>query len=81
MGKCLRSHGKYSTEEMVTARQKESLRTQGKRTLDVANRVSVMTVETAIALGLQHPVPRINTHKGSSKLVITKTRQKSVSFL
>lgn len=66
---------------MVTAGEKESLRTQGKRAQDGAKRMSVMTVDTAIALGLRHTVPRINTHKGSSKLVRTRTRQKSMSFL
>ena len=49
--KCLRSQGKYSMEDMVTAREKESLRKQGKTALDVAKRMSLMTVATATALG------------------------------
>lgn len=39
-------------EEMVTIREKGSLRRQGRRTVDLANRMSVLTVETAIPLGL-----------------------------
>lgn len=38
-------------EDMVTAREKESLRKQGKTALDVAKRMSLMTVATATALG------------------------------
>ena len=66
--------------EMATVKEKESVSEQGRRALDVANRMSVKTAETAIT-GLVTYSAHNKYEREPNELAITKTEEECVFSL